>query len=133
MYTIDDFVMGSTIECTTHGTVNGKMQHVGTVVGISFGDANPAHAGSAVYHTRIYPSLPEAVRESIEDNHNSYSYIVLKSEDGTLIWLGIPWIATFENSTTLVRTFAVLGSDELSSARIIQDLKLMGYKAVEVP
>lgn len=132
MYTIDDFVMGSTIECTTYGTVNGKMQHSGTVVGISFGDANPAHAGSAIYHTRIYPSLPEDVRESIEDNHNSYSYIVLKSESNTLIWLGIPWIATFENASTLVRTFAILGSDEVLPSKIIQDLKLMGYKAIEV-
>lgn len=129
MYTHSDFALGSKLRCITHSSVNNTMQHEGTVVGVASGLALPAHAGASVFHTRIYPTLPEEVREVVADDELSYDYVILRADDGQLFYIGTPWISSIENISTLVRNVVIHGSDEIADDRIIKDLLLMGYKA----
>lgn len=77
-------------------------------------------------HAQVYPLLPKGI---VENNAESYQYLVLKGTDGTRRAIGIPWInpETIKVHKTQVATFIVPNIAQEDVERIRDVINRYGY------
>lgn len=84
----------------------------------------------AAQHANIYPSLPAGV----PNDYTAYYYVKLKMLNGTLTYLGLPWIRKETIKSRQVRravyTFEDIGTEDI--AEINEQLAAAGYRPAKV-
>lgn len=130
MYDVNEFKLGSEVSFSIHGNIGGRNNYTGEVVSVISGAHVPAEANAFANHANIYPSLPEEVAAVVEDNFNTYHYVLL-SVDGKMVYVGLPWIRASSLSTveTVTRTIVVQDSHN-DALRLTQVLRSNGYTVI---
>lgn len=89
---IDSITTGMTISCTIYGNIGGRNQYSGKVASIISGEFVPQTSNADVNHANIYPTLPTERKERFTNNYATYKYVQLALDDGSMAYLGLPWI-----------------------------------------
>lgn len=79
---------------------------------------------AAQMHSQVYPTLPKDLL--VADDYDSYTYVKLKLADGTITYIGDPWI--IPTSLTPAGTGTVVMRWEGVSAEVLQELKIITQK-----
>lgn len=80
-------------------------------------------------HTNIWPLLPQEVKDNYTNSHTSYEYIALKTNNGTVYFIGIPWIreATLEKENPKTAELVLGNFTEVDGVRLGKILAQHNY------
>lgn len=125
----NDIKMNDIISFTTYG--NSIIPNVvdATVLAIESGTGLRNPTVAAVNAANMYPSLPVTPGITISTTYTSYTYLLLKLQDGSQIEVADIWINPV-SLTRKVRTtgiFAIHDFDPSESASVISKLNSLGY------
>lgn len=129
---IDDaanLTTGLDVSFTIYTGIAGQTDFSGTIVGITQGGYVPQTADAQSNHANIYPNLPSDVQDEYSNDYASYNYLQLAAEDGTITYIGVPWV---NNSTiailgTKTLTATIYPFPDSTAANIIRILQQRGY------
>ncbi|QAX96065.1 hypothetical protein [Vibrio phage vB_VmeM-Yong XC32] len=90
--TINDLVTGGQHRFTIYGSISGRKQFEGTIAAIIGGQFVPQTSNADTNHINIYPTLSEDRKARFLDDYASYDYVQLALADGSMVYIGLPWI-----------------------------------------
>ena len=88
---------------------------------------------AAVNHSNIYSTLPPS-NPRVADDYTSYSYLLIKLKDNSIVEVGIPWIQPV-SLTRLVRktaTIIINDYDETLNASCVNALAALGFVNIDI-
>lgn len=107
--TTEEVKVKDNLRFAIYGTVNGSAEISGIVIAKLSALAVPNTSSAPTDHVNIYRDIPEWVKDTIENDWQSYNYIALKTVD-SIVYIGEPWII----SGTLYR-------DDIVTANVVID------------
>ena len=127
--TVDQIQLDDKVSLTLHGAVNGTTQINGVVISITSWNGIPVSSSAPTDHVNLYPLLPDVVKDTTPDSWTAYRYIGIKMADGTVQYVGYPWIV---NSTAIldnpvVAIITLNDFNESSSESLKALLRVNGY------
>lgn len=116
--------VGQKVKFTIAGAINGRTDYEGTIAGTTDGKFVPVASNPSINHTNIYPNLTPAKKLEYADLYTSYVYIQLHMADGTLVYIGEPWIVD-STIVELTSTDLVVKLSNFNTERKSELIKLL--------
>jgi len=101
--TIHEIALNDNIKMSLYSGMSGRVDIEGTVLARLNSDGVPASANAPVHHSNIYRHLPDNIKAIYPDDWTGYNYLMVKTTDGALLYIGEAWIiesALYVNSVT---------------------------------
>lgn len=134
MPTDEDFSKGVNTQVSTYALIGDRKSFTGIVLGVISSAAVPTTANASTNHTNQWPSIPDDVKDKVEDDYRSYDYLILKLEDESIMYLGLAWIDSASVSEITVRSAVVnlTNFNDANGKAVTEKLRLAGYTVTSV-
>lgn len=125
--------LGTKVRFSTYGTVDNVKQFEGEIATTVGGNFHPNYQHAVAQHANIYPTLPEEIKKTTPNDAKAYQYIGLSKADGSLVYIGVPWIveATIEDVVETIKTITVR-SEGVDDSRLRQILEQNNIEVVSI-
>lgn len=129
MIKVSDFVLDREYQVSLFSPIGGVTTFTGVVVGNAKWMMLPVTANAQTNHINIYPQIPADIKAEIQDDYKSYDYVVLRSDDGSIHYLGAAWINP-DSVSNIVDTKATIVLNKFAAdqkAELEKILRLNGF------
>lgn len=125
LFNTSNYSFGQKLQVLLVANMGGKRDFTGKYVGMVTAMAVPSVNSVNVIHQNMWPAIPDEIKTTISDNYRSYQYIVLEQDDGTLLYIGTPWIiaeaVVVVGTYTAVLTISPLPTDSVTELKAIME------------
>lgn len=121
---MSDIKLGDVISATLYGNAIPSINEA-KVIGFSQGNALRDPSSGAINHANIYAALPAG--SEVDDDYQSYEYLVLRKQDQTIIEIGKPWVRP-ESLVRLERKTLRLEISDFDESRLAEFKELLDIK-----
>lgn len=129
---ISSVPVGSKVDFSIYGNIEGKTIFSGTVMGhVSSTIAGMVQGnGIITNHANIWPTLPEDVRSPYVNAFSAYDYVAIQAEDGTVDYIGLPWIIndTLTKQIQRIATIGLVNFSDPDASKLSRLLQTHGYE-----
>lgn len=133
MLTNADFAYGAKITVTTYGIIGDTNTFTGVVSGVVSHALVPTTANAEINHANLWPVLPASTQSQITNDYRTYPYLCLLQEDGTPVYLGLPWMElNVVSVTTRIATVVISPFTDADKSAISELLRLNNYTVSSV-